>query len=155
LGVGVRGFVFFYEGGGAEDVEGEGFGGGGLEGYADRQALPFGGLADGDEVVGLGPGADGALDYCAARSELGHYGDETAFGGGGDSAVGGVIAEPDGIGDGGVEVGEVERGDVSGGAVDEEPRAGLPDPVGDGVGGESVVEAKGPADSKAAVGDVV
>ncbi len=126
-----------------------------MEGDADGQALPFGGLADGDEVVGLGPGADGALDDGAARSELGDYGDEAAFGGGGDSAVGGVVAEPDGIGDGGIEVGQMECGDVAGDAVDEEPGAGLPDPVGDGVGGEGVVEAEGAADGEAAVGDVV
>ena len=106
-------------------------------------------------MVRLGPGADGALDYGAARSELGDYGDEAAFGGGGDSAVGGVVAEPDGIGDGGVEGGQVECGDVAGDAVDEEPGAGLPDPVGDGVGGERVVEAEGAADGEAAVGDVV
>jgi len=126
-----------------------------LEGDADGQALPFGGLAYGDEVVRLGPRADGALNYGATCSELGDYGDETAFGGGGDSAVGGVVAEPDGIGDGGVEVGQVECGDVTGDAVDEEPGTGLPDPVGDGVGGERVVEAEGAADGEAAVSDVV
>ena len=128
---------------------------GGLDGDADWKALPFGGLADWDEVVGLGPGAYLALDDGAAGSELGDDGEEAALGGGGDSAVGGVVAEPGYVGDGGVEVGEVEGGDVAGGAVDEEPGAGLPDPVGGGVGGESVVEAEGAADGEAAVGDVV
>ena len=78
----VWGFVFFYEGGGAEDVEGEGFGGGGLQGYAYGQSLPLCGLADGDEVIGLGPGSDGADYYGAAGSELSDYGYEAALGGG-------------------------------------------------------------------------
>ena len=77
-----------------------------------------------------------------------------AFGGGGDAAVGGVVAEPDGVGDEGVEVGEVEGGDVAGDAVDHEPGAGLPGPA-DGFGGEGVVDAEGPADDEGAVGDVV
>ncbi len=44
---------------------------------------------------------------------------------------------------------------MAGGAVDEEPGAGLPDPVGGGVAGEGVVEAEGAADGEAAVGDFV
>ena len=82
LGVVGGGFVFFYEGGGAYYVEGHGLGGGGLEDYADWEALPFRWLADGDEVIWLGPGADLAGDYGAAGSELSDYGYEAAFGGG-------------------------------------------------------------------------
>ena len=49
----------------------------------------------------------------------------------------------------------MQRGDVAGDAVDGEPGAGLPDPVGGGVGGEGVVEPEGAADGEGAVGDVV
>jgi hypothetical protein len=113
------------------------------------------GLADGYEVIRLRPWANLFLDDSATRSKLGDDGEEAAFGCGGDAAVGGVIAEPDDIGDGGIEVGQMERGDVAGDAVDGEPRAGLPDPVGAGIGGESVVEAQDAADGEGAVGDVV
>lgn len=146
---------FFDEGGRAYDVKGEGFSGGGLEGDADGEALPAGGLADGDEVVWLGPVADLLLNDGTVGSKLGDDGVEAAFGGGGGAAVGGVVAEPDGIGDGGVEVGEVEGGDVSGDAVDEEPGAGLPDPVCGGVGGQGIVEAEGAANGEGAIGDFV
>jgi hypothetical protein len=149
------GFAFFDEGGGAENVEGERLRAGGLEGDADGEALPLGGLADGNEVVGLGPGAEGTLDYGAAGSKLRYYGDEAAFGGGGDSTVGGVVPEPDGVGYGGIEVGQVEGGDVAGGTVDEQPGAGLPDPVRSGVRREGVVETEGAADGEAAIRDVV
>jgi len=88
-------------------------------------------------------------------AELGDDGDEAAVsGGGGDAAVGGVVAEPDDLGDGGVECGEMEGGDVAGGAVDHEPRAGLPGPAW-GLGGEGVVDSEGAADDEGAVGDVV
>ena len=103
----------------------------------------------------LRPSADLLLDHGAAGSELGDDGEEASAGRGGDAAVGGVVAEPDDIGDGGVEVGKMQRGDVAGGAVDHEPGAGLPDPARSGVGGQSVVEAKGAADGEGAVGDVV
>ena len=89
-----------------------------------------------------------------AGSELGDDGDEAALGGGGDAAVGPVVAEPDDSGDLGVVVGQVEGGDVGGDAVDEEPGAGLPGPAW-GLGGEGVVDAEGAADDKGAVGDVV
>ena len=104
---------------------------------------------------GLRPWADLLLDDGTPRAELGDDGEEAAFGCGGDAAVGGVVAEPDYVGDGGVEVGQMERGDVAGDAVDGEPGAGLPDPVRRGVGGQGVVEAKGAADGEGAVGDVV
>ena len=156
-----RGLVFvgvialFDDGGGADDVVGGGFAAGWLQGDAHGQALPLGGLADGDEVVGLGPGADLLQDDGAARAELGDDGEEAAFGGCGDAAVGGIVAEPDDVGDGGVEVGQMQRGDVAGDAVDGEPGAGLPDPVRSGVGGQGVVEAEGAANGEGAVGDVV
>ena len=44
---------------------------------------------------------------------------------------------------------------MAGDAVDEEPGAGLPDPAGLVVMGESVVEVEGAADGEGAVGDVV
>ncbi len=147
--------ALFDDGGGADDVVGGGIAAGWFEGDAHGQALPLCGLADGDEVVGLRPGADLLPDYRTARSELGDDGEETAFGGGGDAAVGGIVAEPDDVGDGGVEVGQMQRGDVAGDAVDGEPGAGLPDPVGSGVGGQGVVEAEGAANGEGAVGDVV
>jgi hypothetical protein len=96
-----------------------------------------------------------AGDYGTAGSQLGDDGYESSLGGGEGAAVGGVIAVPDGVGDGGVEIREVEGGNAAGGAVDEEPRAGLPTPAGCGVGGQGVVEAKDAADGEAAVGDVV
>jgi hypothetical protein len=147
--------ALFDEGGGADDVVGDGFAAGWLQGDAHGQALPLGGLADWDEVIALGPRADLLLDYGAARTKLGDDGEETAFGCGGDAAVGGVVAEPDYVGDGGIEVGQMQRGDVAGDAVDGEPGAGLPDPVGNGVGGQGVVEAEGAANGEGAVGNVV
>ena len=60
--------AFFDDGGGADDVVGRGFAAGGLQGDAHGKALPLGGLADGDEVIGLGPRADLFLDDGAARS---------------------------------------------------------------------------------------
>jgi len=105
--------------------------------------------------AGLGPLADYFLDYGFVRAELGYDGDEASVScRGGDAAVGGVVAEPDDLGDGGVECGEVEGGDVAGGAVDHEPGAGLPGPAW-GLGGEGVVDAEGTADDEGAVGDVV
>ena len=85
---------------------------------------------------------------------MGDDGDDSAFGGGGDATVGGVVAEPDDVGDEGVEVGEVEGGDVAADSVDHEPGAGLPGPA-NGLGGEGVVDAEGAADDEGAVGDVV
>lgn len=149
--------AFFDDGAGSYDVVGGGVAAGWLDGDAEWEALPCCGLADGDEVVRLGPAADGFLDYGFACSELGDDDVEAAaaFDGGVGAAVGGVVAEPDGVGDDGVEVGKMERGDVAGDAVDGDPGAGLPDPVRSGVGGEGVVDAEGAADGEGAVGDVV
>ena len=72
---------------------------------ADGQALPFGGLADRDEVICLRPLADLLLDDGLARADLGDDGEEASPGRRGDAAIGSVVAEPDGIGDYGVEVG--------------------------------------------------
>src|SRR5213082_2128692 len=44
----------------------------------------------------------------------------------------------------------MKRGDVAGDAIDGEPGAGLPNPMGSDIGGEGVVEAE-----RAAIGDVV
>src|SRR5271170_818319 len=96
--------ALFEDGGGADDVVGGGFAAGWFQGDAHRQALPLSGLADRNEVVGLGPRADLLLDHGAACAELRHDGEETALGCGGDAAVGGVVAEPDHVGDSGVEV---------------------------------------------------
>ncbi len=60
----------------------------------------WGGLVD-----GLGPRGEELLNDGFAGAELGYDGDDSAFGGGGDAAVGCVVAEPDGVGDEGVEVG--------------------------------------------------
>ena len=108
--------AFFDKGGGADDVEGDGVSAGGLEGGAHGEALPFGGGADGAGVVGLGPAANGTLGDGFAAAGLSYDGDEAAnsftlgrtAGGGGGAAIGGVVAEPDGVGDGGVEVGKVQ-----------------------------------------------
>ena len=54
----VFGVAVFDEGAGAEEVEREGCAASGFEGDAEWEALPVGGGADGDEVVGLGPGGD-------------------------------------------------------------------------------------------------
>jgi len=147
--------ALFEDGGGADDVVGGGFAAGWFQGDAHRQALPLSGLADRNEVVGLGPRADLLLDHGAACAELRHDGEETALGCGGDAAVGGVVAEPDHVGDSGVEVRQMQRGDVAGDAIDGQPGAGLPDPVRNGVGWQCVVEAKGAANGEGAVGDVV
>src|SRR6266702_3166775 len=109
--------ALFDDGGGAEHVEGDGVAAGGLQGDAHGQALPPGGLADRDEVVGLGPLADLPLDYGVAGSQLRDDGEEASLGGVGGSAVGGIVAEPDGVRDDGVEVPQVQRGDVAGDAV--------------------------------------
>ena len=60
--------AFFDDGGGSDDIVGSGFAASRLNGDAERKALPFGGLADGDEVVGLGPFAEELLDDGAAGS---------------------------------------------------------------------------------------
>jgi hypothetical protein len=152
FGVGV--VVVFDEGDGADYVIGDGLAVGGLDGGAHGGALPGGADADGPGGSGLRPGGDDFLDDGFAGAELGDDGDEATFGGGGDAAVGGVVAEPDDVGDLGVEVGEVEGGDVAGGAVDHEPGAGLPGPAGR-FGGERVVDVEGAADDEGAVGDIV
>ena len=147
--------ALFDDGGGADDVVGGGIAAGWFKGDTHWEALPLCRLADGDEVVGLRPGADLFPDYRTAGSELSDDGEEAAFRCGGDAAVGGIVAEPDDIGDGGVEVWQMQRGNVAGDAVDGEPGAGLPDPVGNSVGGQGVVEAKGATNCEGAVGDVV
>jgi hypothetical protein len=150
----VGGVVFFDEGDGADDVVGDGRASGELEGGAHGGALPGGADADGMRGGGLRPGGDDLLDEGLVGAELGDDGDYAGFGGGGDAAVGGVVAEPDDVGDLGVVVGEVEGGDVAGGAVDHEPGAGLPGPAG-GFVGQGVVDVEGAADDEGAVGDVV
>src|SRR5580704_15961699 len=93
---GARGLVLvcvvalFDERGSADNVVG-GFATGWFQGDAHGQALPPGGLADGDEVVALGPRTDLLQDDRAARAELSDDGEEAALGGGGDAAVGGVV----------------------------------------------------------------
>ncbi len=99
-------------------------------GDADGQALPLRGLADGDEVVGLRPCSYLALDYSFAGSELSDDGVEAAFDGGGYAAVGCVVAVPDDVGDGGIEVGQVQCGDVTSDAVDKQPGTRLPESSG-------------------------
>ncbi len=146
--------VFLDEGDAADDVVGDGLAAGELQGGAHGGALPDGGSADGVGGRGLRPGGENLLNDGLARTELGDDGDDAAFGVGGDAAVGGVVAEPDDIGDEGVEVWEVKGGDVAADAVDHEPGAGLPGPA-DGFGGERVVDAEGAADDEGAVGDVV
>ena len=96
--------------------------------------------ADGVGGSGLGPGGEEFLDDGFAAAELGDDGDDSAFGGGGDAAVGCVVAEPDDFGDEGIEVGEMEGGDVAADAVDHEPGAGLPGPA-DRLGGEGIIDA--------------
>ncbi len=154
VGLLVGGVVVFDEGGGADDVEGERCAAGGLEGGAHGGPLPGWSGAGGVLRCGWRPGSEDSLDDGLARAELGDDGDEAAFGSGEDAAVGGVIAEPGDIGDLGVVVGEVECGDVAGGAVDHEPGAGLPGPAW-GFVGQGVVDAEGAADDEGAVGDVV
>ena len=139
----------------ADDVEGEGFGTGCGHGDAQGAALPVCGFAGGCGGVRDWPFSDGLLHDGAARSELGDDEKEAAFGRGAGAAVGGVVAEPDGVGDHGVEVWQVQSGDVAGGAVDEEPGSGLPAPALGGFAGQGVVEAQGSADGEGAVGDVV
>jgi len=75
----------------------------------------------------------------------------------GDSAISGVVAVPT---DGGVEdvkVGQIDERDVAGRAIDQEPSAGLPLPVGRGRGflWKAIVDAKGAADYEEAIGYVV
>ena len=102
----------------------------------------------------MGPGGEEFLHDGLAGAELGDDGDDSAFGGGGDAAVGCIVAEPDDFGDEGIEVGEMEGGDVAADAVDHEPGAGLPGPA-DGLGGEGIIDADGAADDEGPVGDVV
>ena len=132
--------VLFYERDGAYYVVGDGLGAGELQGGAHGDALPDGGGADGVGRCFLGPGSEEFVDDGFAGAELGDDGDDSAFGGGGDAAVGCVVAEPNDVGDEGIEVGEVEGGDVAADAVDHEPGAGLPGPA-NGLGGEGVVNA--------------
>ena len=116
------------------------------------------------QTAGLQTGEAGAgwghLPICfwhhgAARSKLRDDGEESTPGGLGGAAVGRVVAEPDRVGDLGVEVRQVQRGDAAGGAIDQQPGAGLPAPARGRVAGQRVVEAQRAADGEAAVGDVV
>jgi hypothetical protein len=151
----VGGIAFFDEGCSADDIEGGGIAAGGLESNAEGLALPLGGLADGRYGSGLRPLAYLLLDDGAARAKLGDDGEEAAFGGCRGAAVGGVVAEPDGVGDLGVEVGQVQCSDAAGGAIDEQPGAGLPAPARARFAGKLVIQAHRTANRKAAVGDVV
>jgi hypothetical protein len=146
--------VFFDEGDGADYVVGDRLAIGELDGSAHGRALPFGADADGPGGCELGPGSDDFLDDGFVGAELGDDGGDSTFGGGGDSAVGGVVAEPDDVGDVGIVVREMEGGDVAGDAVDHEPGGGLPGPAGS-FGGQRVVDVEGAADDEGAVGDVV
>src|SRR5258708_207097 len=92
--------AFFDDGGGADDVVRGGFAAGWLQSDPHGQALPLGGLADGNEVVVLRPYTDLLQDDGPARAELGDDGEESAFGGCNRAAVGSVVAEPDDVGDG-------------------------------------------------------
>ena len=58
--------AFFDDGGGAQDVEGDGVAAGGLEGDSGGEAVPFCWLADWNEVVRLRPFVDLFLHYGAA-----------------------------------------------------------------------------------------
>ena len=60
--------ALFDDGGGSDYVVGGGVASGGLDGDAEREALPLCGLADGNEVIGFRPVADGLLHDGAARS---------------------------------------------------------------------------------------
>ncbi len=148
-------FFLFQDRGGADDVEGRGFASGWLKGDAHRQTLPFGRLADRNEVIYLWPWADLLQDNGTSRSELGDYGEEAAFGCRGDAAVSRVVAEPDHVRDGSVEIRQMQRGNVAGDTVDREPGAWLPDPVGCCVGRQGVVEAKSAANGEGAISDLV
>jgi len=127
---------------------------GGLDGGAHGSSLPFGTDADGPGRGKLGPGGDDFLDYGFAGAEFGDDGDESTLGGGGDTAIGAVVPEPDYVGDVGVVVGEVEGGDVAGDAVNLEPGGGLPGPA-RGFGGEGIIDVEGATNDEGAVGDVV
>ncbi len=72
---------------------------------AHGSALPDGGSTDGVGGSGLGPRGKELLDDGFVRAELGDDGDDAALGVGGDAAVGCVVAEPDDVGDEGIEVG--------------------------------------------------
>ncbi len=146
--------VLFDEGDRADNIVGYGLTAGELQGGAHGGALPDGGGADRLGGAWLRPGGEALVDDGLAHAKLGDDGHHGALGGGGDATVGCVIAEPDDVGDQGVEVGKVERGDVAADAVDHEPGAGLPGPM-DGFGGQGVVDAQGSANHEGAVGDVV
>ena len=154
LGLLIGVVVFFDEGDGADHVVGDRLAIGELESSAHGGALPFGAGADGPGWGGLGPGGDDFLDDGFAGAEFGDDGDDSTFGGCGDAAIGGVVAEPDYVGDIGVVVGEVKGGDVAGDAVDHEPGCGLPSPAWS-FGGQGVIDVEGAADDEGPVRDVV
>ena len=91
-----------------------------------------------------------------AASYLGHYRVEflAVFG---DAAVGDVVAIPARRRIEGIELGQVELGDSSGEAVDQQPAAALPLPArGAGIlGGQRIVHAKSAPDHKQAVGQLM
>ena len=89
---------FFNDGRGSDDVVGRRFAAGWLHGDTERKSLPLCGLAYGNEVVGLRPFPEELLDDRASAAELSDDNVEAcAFGCGGGSAVGGVVAKPDGV----------------------------------------------------------
>jgi len=89
--------AFFGDGCGADDVVSCGFASRGLDGASQGQALSLCQLADGDEVVGLGPVADGLLHDGARASSCATMTLEAgAFRGGAGFALGSVVAKPNG-----------------------------------------------------------
>ncbi len=146
--------VLFYKRDGTEDDIGDGLAVRGLDGGAHGGALPLGADANGPGRRGLGPGGYDLLDDGLVGTEFGDHGDNSTFGGGGDAAIGGVVAKPNDVGDVGVVIGKVEGGDVAGDAVDHEPGGGLPGPAG-GFGGEGIIDVEGASDHEGPVGDIV
>jgi hypothetical protein len=75
----------------------------------------------------------------------------------GDAAIGGIIAIPAGIRIKHVKLGKIEGGNVSCGAVDQQPSAALPQPVrwGAALLRKTVVHPKGAADHEQTVSNVV
>ena len=150
----VRIVVVFDQRNATDDVVGDGLGARKLQSRAHGGALPDGDCTHRICRCGLGPRGEKFLDDGFACAELANNGDDAPFSGGSDAAIGCVVAEPDDVGDDGVEVGEMDGSNVAADAVDHEPRAGLPSPA-NGFGGKRVVDAEGAADNEGAVRDVV
>src|SRR5271157_1815517 len=110
-------------------------------------------------MVGGVPLVQLAAEHWLAAGDLSDHGVQVAAGRV-ESAVGGVVAEPGDLGDGGVVVGESQGGHFAAHAVDEQPGAALPDParcpcVATCIRGEGVIQPDGAADNKASISDVV